>query len=194
MINIAKARDIKKYNRGITLIALVITIIILLILAGVAIATITGENGLLTKANNAKIATEIADIKEEIQTEILGKQAENEGNISDDTLKEILEKYGVLSKEGENLIDKILTTTNGNYEIKVSDIFNGTTKKDVPLKPYVLAETMGGANSPNISGFNVENTYYVTWGTTAPYQPNETSTINNAPPSGWSNYNGKEWA
>ena len=180
-------------TKGITLISLVVTIIILLILAGVTIATLTGDNGLIKRAQDAKIATEIADIKEQIQTEILGKQAENQGDISDSNLETILLKYGTLSNE-EKLIDKTLTTTKGNHEIKVSDIFNGTTIGNEPLKPYTLAETMGGANSPNISGFNVENTYYVTWGTTAPYQPNEESKINNAPPSGWSNYNGKEWA
>ena len=43
-----------KNARGITLIALVITIIVLLILAGVTIATLTGENGILTKATDAK--------------------------------------------------------------------------------------------------------------------------------------------
>ena len=105
--------------------------IVLLILAGVTIATLTGDNGLMNKANDAKIGTEIASIKEEIRTDILGKQTENEGNISDDTLTEILEQYGVLSDEGK-LIDKTLTTTNGNHEIKVADIFNGTTVKDVP--------------------------------------------------------------
>ena len=41
-------------KNGITLIALVITIIVLLILAGVTIATLTGDNGILTKAQNAK--------------------------------------------------------------------------------------------------------------------------------------------
>lgn len=46
-----------KNNKGITLIALVITIIILLILAGISIAMLTGENGLLTKANTAKTET-----------------------------------------------------------------------------------------------------------------------------------------
>ncbi len=182
-----------KSTKGITLISLVVTIIILLILSGVAIATLMGNNSLINKANNAKIETEITSIKEEIQTEILSEQAGNQGSISDSSLKTILEKYGTLSEE-EKLIDKTLTTTKGNHEIKVADIFNGTTVKDAPLKPYVLEETMGGANSPNISGFNVENTYYVTWKTTAPYQINETNTINNAPPSGWSNYNGKEWA
>ena len=183
-----------KSTKGITLISLVVTIIILLILAGVTIATLMGNNGLINRANDAKIATEIADIKEQIQTEILGKQAENQGNISDDELNEIVAKYDKDNKIREDKENPYIITEKG-YEIKISDIFNGTTVEDAPLKPYALAETMGGANSPNISGFNVETTYYVTWGTTAaPYQPNETSTTNNEPPSGWSNYNGKEWA
>ena len=42
-----------KNNKGITLIALVITIIVLLILAGISIAMLTGENGLLNKASGA---------------------------------------------------------------------------------------------------------------------------------------------
>lgn len=86
-------------TKGITLISLVITIIILLILAGVTIATLTGDNGLIKRAQDAKIATEIVDIKEQIQTEILGKQAENYGDISDSNLETILLKYGTLSNE-----------------------------------------------------------------------------------------------
>lgn len=56
-------------NKAITLIALVITIIILLILAGITIATLTGENGILTKSKNAseetnkQTATEIINLK-----------------------------------------------------------------------------------------------------------------------------------
>ena len=47
----------KKQEKGITLIALVITIIVLLLLAGISIAMLTGENGILTKANKAKEET-----------------------------------------------------------------------------------------------------------------------------------------
>ena len=47
-----KLKEQLKINKGITLIALVITIIVLLILAGVTIATLTGDNGILTKAQN----------------------------------------------------------------------------------------------------------------------------------------------
>ena len=56
-----KLKKVKKNDsKGITLIALVITIIVLLILAAVSIATLTGENGILTRANEAKTETEEA--------------------------------------------------------------------------------------------------------------------------------------
>ena len=57
----------KNANKGITLIALVITIIVLLILAAVSIATLTGQNGILTQANNAKTKTTEAQVNEEIK-------------------------------------------------------------------------------------------------------------------------------
>ena len=53
-------------NKGITLIALVITIIVLLILAGVSIAMLTGQNGILTQASSAKVAQIEGQVKEEI--------------------------------------------------------------------------------------------------------------------------------
>ena len=55
-----RIKDELKNKKGITLIALVITIIVLLILAGVTIATLTGPNGIITRANEAKEATEQA--------------------------------------------------------------------------------------------------------------------------------------
>ncbi len=54
----------KKNVHGITLIALVITIIVLLILAGVSIAMLTGQNGILTQAQNAKDKTEYKNAEE----------------------------------------------------------------------------------------------------------------------------------
>ena len=53
-----------KEQKGITLIALVITIIVLLILAGVSIATLTGEDGILAKAKLAKERNEQAEQEE----------------------------------------------------------------------------------------------------------------------------------
>ena len=54
-------------NRGITLIALVITIIVLLILAGVSIAMLTGDNGVLTQAGRAQEQTAKAEAEEAIK-------------------------------------------------------------------------------------------------------------------------------
>ncbi len=123
----------KKQIGGITLIALVITIIVLLILAAVSIATLTGENGILTKASDAKTKTEIADVKERVQTDILGVQAENEnGDITKGKLVGILEKYfedvPTAEKLPDNLSELELTTREeyGSHIIKISDIWNGT--------------------------------------------------------------------
>ena len=63
-------------NQGITLIALVITIIVLLILAGISIASLTGENGILNKASQAGEKTIKAQLKEEIELAIIEIQAE----------------------------------------------------------------------------------------------------------------------
>ena len=65
-----------KNNNGITLIALVVTIIVLIILAGVSINLVFGQQGLITRANDASQMQEIASIKEQAQLEILSKQAE----------------------------------------------------------------------------------------------------------------------
>ena len=54
-----------KNQKGITLIALVITIIVLLILAGISIAMLAGDNGVLTKASDSKIVNAISAKKDE---------------------------------------------------------------------------------------------------------------------------------
>ena len=77
-----------KKERGITLIALVVTIIVLIILAGISINLIFGTNGIINKAKDAKIKTEIASIKEEISLKILDKQTENKGQALSNTILE----------------------------------------------------------------------------------------------------------
>ena len=58
---------ITRKDGGITLIALVLTIIVLLILAGVSIAMLTGDNGILTQANKAKTETEYKGAEEKVK-------------------------------------------------------------------------------------------------------------------------------
>ena len=65
-----------KKQKGITLIALVITIIVLLILAGVTIAMVVGDNGILTRSREAKDTTNIKKIQEEVDLEAADLVAE----------------------------------------------------------------------------------------------------------------------
>ncbi len=92
-------------DKGITLIALVITIIVLLILASVAINLTLSDNGIFTKAKEARDKTERATLIERIQTEILEKQLVNEEtNINKGDLETILGKYGDPQKDSEENI------------------------------------------------------------------------------------------
>ena len=56
----------KRKNSGVTLIALIITIIVLLILAGVTIASVVGDNGILNQATNASEKTRIEQVQEQV--------------------------------------------------------------------------------------------------------------------------------
>ena len=96
-----------KKEKGITLIALVITIIVLLILAGVSIAMLTGENGILTQAQRAKNETEDARIEEE------NRISEYEDYINDaiGDVKQVDDKNpGVLEGEGTEELPFIINS------------------------------------------------------------------------------------
>ena len=81
-------------NKGITLIALVITVIVLLILAGVSIAMLTGENGILNQAKKAKEETEIASEEEKVKLATSGALLQDNGeSIIQSNLQSELSKY-----------------------------------------------------------------------------------------------------
>ena len=101
-----KEKNIVKKQTGITLIALVITIIVLLILAGVSIATLTGNNGILTQANQAKENNNSAAAKEKVQVEALGS-IDKSGKFNESTFEENVTKNikgSTVKKSGNSLI------------------------------------------------------------------------------------------
>lgn len=73
-----------KNQRGVTLIALVVTIIVLIILAGVAIAALTGENGLITRSRESKKLQIEGEVRDEITLAIAAAKAfaENKSTVS----------------------------------------------------------------------------------------------------------------
>ncbi len=129
---------IKKYERGITLIALVITILVLLILAGVSIAMLTGDNGILTKATEAKNKNEESNAKEKIIVEVLGSYGKDGKPQIEDINKNISNIGGVIKG------DKFpLSVTLDNYEFKIKS--NGQV-----VLPEEL-EWNGTVNAPRLA-------------------------------------------
>ena len=105
-------RKFKNSNNGITLIALVITIIVLLILAGVSIAMLTGENGVLTKATESKEQTEIGQEKEEIKMAYAAAKTGKVDKIAEDvTADELNAELDKLNSTGTASGSGTLTVT-----------------------------------------------------------------------------------
>ncbi len=124
----------KTRTRGITLIALVITIIVLLILAAVSIATLTGDNGILAKAQTAKERNDAAE-KEETQKLL---QAEANMNFEETEYNEVTIPAGMAPtrKEGESTVAEGLVAVdkNGNEWVWI----------EVPKSIYTTSEYNGG--------------------------------------------------
>ena len=121
----------KTRNGGITLIALVITIIVLLILAGVSIAMLTGDNGILTQASNSQIRTEQSSVVEGM------KLAVNEYVMEKETGETTSSFIDWLKEEGRQYI-------NDDNEIQVSNLLGqslSTGKGSGTNDVYKLEET-----------------------------------------------------
>ena len=101
----------RKKQHGITLIALAVTIIVMLILAGVTIAALTSENGIINQANIVKETNKVAKTEEEARLEysnlILEKQMDGHGETTE--LSDVIERleengYETVEKDGKNYI------------------------------------------------------------------------------------------
>ena len=79
-----------KQEKAITLIALVVTIIVLLILAGISISMLTGENGILNRASEAKESTGVAQTEELVKLSITDALTQGLGSLTDENLKTAL--------------------------------------------------------------------------------------------------------
>lgn len=139
-------KNFKEQQKGITLVALVVTIVVLLILAGISINAVLGDNGLITKAKDAKDATRYATIKDEYDMYKYGKEIskitgtssseqfadfldklEDQGSITDEDRTQIeeegkltiSEKYEIIFNESKTLVEAF-----NEGEIQVGDYLN----------------------------------------------------------------------
>lgn len=116
-------KEIKmRKSRGITLIVLVVTIVVLLILAGITINTVVGDKGLISRASDAKVQMEIANEKEivaraESLTVIRTKDTEISYEIFEPALQEEAGGNNVEASDAGDVIDVLFPDTNRYYEV-----------------------------------------------------------------------------
>lgn len=135
-----------KEKRGITLIALIITIIVCLILAAVSVVTLTGENGIKKQAENAKEETRGASVEEERDLWKANQEADNyTENRTAQTLSELLddlENQKLITEEERKTIDATGKVTIGSRTI----IFREKT----------LVEEIASSNYGDYINYNVD--------------------------------------
>ena len=166
-------KKIFKSTKGITLIALVVTIIILLILAGISIAMLTGNNGVLTQAKSAKENTRVGEVQEKVK---LAAQAALTDNLGNGIEKEkFQEELNNMFTQGEQVgleydeTNKKYTVTVDKYEVEVSNMGAVGEAKEATIQAkltltYKNTEQKAGENVASVVDKNVPiptNFYYV---------------------------------
>ena len=155
----------KKNERGITLIVLVITIIVTLILAGVTISGLNGENGIITKSKETKIKAEKSRTIEKINLVILTVMTEGDGDIDTGKLREELEKEGLTVKtEGNNLPWDV---SDGKYIYRINEDYTVEEVEGINLSKKEI-KLASGENETITATLTEGTTGKITWESSAP--------------------------
>ena len=150
-----------KNTKGITLIALVVTIIILLILAGISIAMLTGNNGVLTQGQRAKEETRIASVEETVKLYKQGKYIDSATKTTTENANEMLEdlkKQKLLSEDEIDRENEIITIKRkdgsiakeiqyGTLTINISK----TPEKEKAVRVTLKVESVEGTKALNVN-------------------------------------------
>ena len=163
-------------KKGITLIALVVTVVVLIILAGVSINAVLGDNGIIKKANQAASVTKEAEVKEAINRTILEFYLTNDYETLEDFLKAKAED-GSIDSVTKNA-DGTLTVKKGEYSVTVENKTNssggsssgGSTGGETQTPEITIREAKVVANSDgtgsaitDAASVYLGNTLYITF-------------------------------
>ena len=122
-------------QKGITLIALVITIIVLLILVGVAIAMLTGDNGIITNAQASRSNTAFRAADEQMRLAYMAVRTEIAARLANDTAYEATSLAN--AKKLEEIVNNDLqgfTGNNSSWEVKLELDKDGVTATGIFMK------------------------------------------------------------
>ena len=123
-------KETLKRNKGITLIALVVTIIVLLILAGISINMLTGENGILNRAAESKEKTGTTQTEELVKLSVTDALTRGTGSLTDENLKAALNSNigaGKYEISGDATSGWTVTVNGKEYKIDSTGKIDGTT-------------------------------------------------------------------
>lgn len=105
----------KKREKGITLITLAVTIMVLVIIAGVSITAITNENGIVDEARKANNQAEKESIIEKIEADIYTEKVKKGRNLTKSEVETIIGTFGTINQQ-----DKQLKVKTKDYEYTIS--------------------------------------------------------------------------
>ena len=158
-------------KKGITLIALVVTVVVLIILAGVSINAVLGDNGIIKKANQAASVTKEAEVKEAINRTILEFYLTDDYETLEDFLKAKVTE-GKIDSVTKNA-DGTLTVKKGEYSVTVENKTNssgGSSGGETQTPEITIGEAKVVANSDgtgsaitDAASVYLGNTLYITF-------------------------------
>ena len=140
----------KKNEKGITLIALVVTIIVILVLAGISIVMLTGENGIITNAITANRATRGGEVKERVALEVSNNKILEYTNRTQKTRAEVIEE---LAEEGKLTAEEVALLTDEENPTDVITI--GGITINFGLLPGTSALTIGSVYTDDMIGQSI---------------------------------------
>ena len=156
-----------KKNKGITLVALVVTIIVLIILAGISINLLLGDSGIITIAKKAKENTELAKTEEEKALNDIYEQLENEGgnsgeNTSDDTIVKLAEFKLAIANAIEEAggIKPEVTAETSIFANNIKGILKEVTKDATATADNISEGKTAWVNGELITGTGADNKEY----------------------------------
>ena len=141
--------DAKKRQKGITLIALVVTIVVLLILAGITISLVFGSNGVIQKAQDSKEQTEIGEMREKLEMAKVPVYADGNGSYKVQDYWDRIESEGLIADKTVDIIDN----KDGTYEVTTTPgyVFEITVEPNKEIaENIIIGECIGKGENLSI--------------------------------------------
>lgn len=144
-----------KGQKGVTLVALVITIIVLLILAGVSISLVMGENGVLTQAQGAVVAQKIGGAREKLESAVAAMEMTYKTDWAKNTSAKRSDTYKGLASEAAGVKTYYTTLKAFQAELEANGLVYATWSDTDKVATRVNAEGTAVADLTGLPAANV---------------------------------------